>query len=73
MFCFTLLIYPLHCMIFIFLYLLFVFFYRLEKENIQHCISNEAKARALQAQQREQELTQKMQQMEAQHEKTGRW
>uniref|UniRef100_A0A674H1L2 SHH signaling and ciliosis regulator SDCCAG8 n=1 Tax=Taeniopygia guttata TaxID=59729 RepID=A0A674H1L2_TAEGU len=43
---------------------------RLEKENIQHCISNEAKARALQAQQREQELTQKMQQMEAQHEKT---
>ncbi|NXF22453.1 SDCG8 protein, partial [Rhodinocichla rosea] len=43
---------------------------RLEKENIQHSISNEAKARALQAQQREQELTQKMQQMEAQHEKT---
>ncbi|NWZ97543.1 SDCG8 protein, partial [Nesospiza acunhae] len=32
---------------------------RLEKENIQHSISNEAKARALQAQQREQELTQK--------------
>ncbi|KAF2978454.1 hypothetical protein EK904_004414 [Melospiza melodia maxima] len=44
---------------------------RLEKENIQHSVSNEAKARALQAQQREQELTQKMQQMEAQHEKTG--
>ncbi|XP_041260103.1 serologically defined colon cancer antigen 8 isoform X3 [Onychostruthus taczanowskii] len=43
---------------------------RLEKENIQHSISSEAKARALQAQQREQELTQKMQQMEAQHEKT---
>ncbi|NXA52973.1 SDCG8 protein, partial [Nothocercus julius] len=46
---------------------------RLEKESIQHSISNEAKARALQAQQREQELTQKMQQMETQHEKTGRW
>lgn len=60
-------------MIFIFLYFLFGFFYRLEKESIQHSISNEAKARALQAQQREQELTQKMQQMEAQHEKTGRW
>ncbi|NWI85669.1 SDCG8 protein, partial [Pitta sordida] len=43
---------------------------RLEKESIQHSVSNEAKARALQAQQREQELTQKMQQMEAQHEKT---
>uniref|UniRef100_A0A8B9N0L3 Serologically defined colon cancer antigen 8 n=1 Tax=Accipiter nisus TaxID=211598 RepID=A0A8B9N0L3_9AVES len=43
---------------------------RLEKESIQYSISNEAKARALQAQQREQELTQKMQQMEAQHEKT---
>ncbi|NXI55702.1 SDCG8 protein, partial [Chloroceryle aenea] len=43
---------------------------RLERESIQHSISNEAKARALQAQQREQELTQKMQQMEAQHEKT---
>ncbi|NXF95288.1 SDCG8 protein, partial [Eubucco bourcierii] len=43
---------------------------RLQKESIQHSISNEAKARALQAQQREQELTQKMQQMEAQHEKT---
>ncbi|XP_053920115.1 serologically defined colon cancer antigen 8 isoform X1 [Cuculus canorus] len=43
---------------------------RLEKESVQHSISNEAKARALQAQQREQELTQKMQQMEAQHEKT---
>ncbi|XP_063247013.1 serologically defined colon cancer antigen 8 isoform X2 [Prinia subflava] len=43
---------------------------RLEKESIQHSLSNEAKARALQAQQREQELTQKMQQMEAQHEKT---
>ncbi|XP_031448567.1 serologically defined colon cancer antigen 8 isoform X2 [Phasianus colchicus] len=44
---------------------------RLEKESIQRSISNEAKARALQAQQREQELTQKMQQMEAQHEKTA--
>ncbi|XP_042718131.1 serologically defined colon cancer antigen 8 isoform X2 [Lagopus leucura] len=43
---------------------------RLEKESIQRSISNEAKARALQARQREQELTQKMQQMEAQHEKT---
>ncbi|NXS38543.1 SDCG8 protein, partial [Pomatostomus ruficeps] len=43
---------------------------RLEKESIQHSVSNEAKARALQAQQRERELTQKMQQMEAQHEKT---
>ncbi|XP_062980392.1 serologically defined colon cancer antigen 8 isoform X2 [Elgaria multicarinata webbii] len=43
---------------------------RLEKENIQHSFSNEAKTRALQAQQREQELTQKMQQMEAQHDKT---
>ncbi|XP_068264475.1 serologically defined colon cancer antigen 8 isoform X2 [Nyctibius grandis] len=43
---------------------------RLEKESVQQSISNEAKARALQAQQREQELTQKMQQMEAQHEKT---
>ncbi|XP_064014723.1 serologically defined colon cancer antigen 8 [Pogoniulus pusillus] len=43
---------------------------RLQKESIQHSVSNEAKARALQAQQREQELTQKMQQMEAQHEKT---
>ncbi|NXU53021.1 SDCG8 protein, partial [Turnix velox] len=43
---------------------------RLEKESIRQTISNEAKAQALQAQQREQELTQKMQQMEAQHEKT---
>ncbi|KAM6085667.1 serologically defined colon cancer antigen 8 isoform 2-T2 [Theristicus caerulescens] len=43
---------------------------RLEKESIQQSISSEAKAQALQAQQREQELTQKMQQMEAQHEKT---
>ncbi|XP_052662425.1 serologically defined colon cancer antigen 8 isoform X1 [Harpia harpyja] len=43
---------------------------RLEKESIQYSVSNEAKAQALQAQQREQELTQKMQQMEAQHEKT---
>lgn len=71
MFCFAILLYYLQYMIFIFLY--FLFFYRLEKESIQHSISNEAKARALQAQQREQELTQKMQQMEAQHEKTGRW
>ncbi|XP_051472170.1 serologically defined colon cancer antigen 8 isoform X1 [Apus apus] len=43
---------------------------RLEKESIQQSNSDKAKARALQAQQREQELTQKMQQMEAQHEKT---
>ncbi|NXP69827.1 SDCG8 protein, partial [Ramphastos sulfuratus] len=43
---------------------------RLQKASIQNSLSNEAKARALQAQQREQELTQKMQQMEAQHEKT---
>ncbi|KAM6467702.1 serologically defined colon cancer antigen 8 isoform 3-T4 [Liasis olivaceus] len=45
-------------------------FLRLEKENIQHSLSNEAKTRVLQAQQREQELTQKMRQMEAQHDKT---
>ncbi|XP_050806355.1 serologically defined colon cancer antigen 8 isoform X8 [Gopherus flavomarginatus] len=44
---------------------------RLKKESIQHSFSNEAKTRALQAEQREQELTQKMQQMEAQHDKTG--
>ncbi|XP_055464668.1 serologically defined colon cancer antigen 8 isoform X1 [Psammomys obesus] len=43
---------------------------RLEKDSIQQSFSNEAKAQALQAQQREQELTQKMQQMEAQHDKT---
>uniref|UniRef100_A0A8C8R9G8 Serologically defined colon cancer antigen 8 n=1 Tax=Pelusios castaneus TaxID=367368 RepID=A0A8C8R9G8_9SAUR len=43
---------------------------RLEKESIQNSFSNEAKAQALQAEQREQELTQKMQQMEAQHDKT---
>uniref|UniRef100_A0A7M4G044 SHH signaling and ciliosis regulator SDCCAG8 n=1 Tax=Crocodylus porosus TaxID=8502 RepID=A0A7M4G044_CROPO len=43
---------------------------RLEKESIQHSFNSEAKAQALQAQQREQELTQKMQQMEAQHDKT---
>ncbi|XP_050806345.1 serologically defined colon cancer antigen 8 isoform X1 [Gopherus flavomarginatus] len=43
---------------------------RLKKESIQHSFSNEAKTRALQAEQREQELTQKMQQMEAQHDKT---
>ncbi|XP_074846193.1 serologically defined colon cancer antigen 8 isoform X4 [Carettochelys insculpta] len=43
---------------------------RLEKENIQQSFSNEAKTRSLQAEQREQELTQKMQQMEAQHDKT---
>lgn len=49
------------------------FFSRLEKENIQHSFSNEAKTRVLQAQQREQDLTQKMRQMEAQHDKTGRW
>ncbi|KAF7254167.1 hypothetical protein EYD10_00274 [Varanus komodoensis] len=43
---------------------------KLEKESIQQSFSNEAKTRALQAQQREQELTQKMQQMETQHDKT---
>uniref|UniRef100_A0A667J1J1 Serologically defined colon cancer antigen 8 n=1 Tax=Lynx canadensis TaxID=61383 RepID=A0A667J1J1_LYNCA len=43
---------------------------RLEKDSIQQRLSNEAKAQALQAQQREQELTQKIQQMEAQHDKT---
>ncbi|KAM5301146.1 serologically defined colon cancer antigen 8 isoform 3-T4 [Glossophaga mutica] len=43
---------------------------RLEKESIQQSCSNEAKAQALQARQREQELTQKIQQMEAQHDKT---
>lgn len=48
-------------------------FCRLEKDSIQQSFSNEAKAQALQAQQREQELTQKIQQMEAQHDKTGGW
>eukprot|EP00072_Mus_musculus_P058224 XP_011237184.1 PREDICTED: serologically defined colon cancer antigen 8 homolog isoform X4 [Mus musculus] len=43
---------------------------RLEKDSIQQSFSNEAKAQALQAQQREQELTQKIQQMETQHDKT---
>ncbi|MXQ81936.1 hypothetical protein E5288_WYG004740 [Bos mutus] len=43
---------------------------RLEKDSVQQSFSNEAKAQALQAQQREQELTQKIQQMEAQHDKT---
>ncbi|XP_052593707.1 serologically defined colon cancer antigen 8 isoform X4 [Peromyscus californicus insignis] len=43
---------------------------RLEKDSIQQSFSNEAKTRARQAQQREQELTQKIQQMEAQHDKT---
>ncbi|XP_068920565.1 serologically defined colon cancer antigen 8 isoform X2 [Petaurus breviceps papuanus] len=42
---------------------------RLEKESIQQSFSSNAKAQALQAQQREQELTQKMQQMETQHDK----
>lgn len=46
---------------------------RLEKDSIQQSFSNEAKAQALQAQQREQELTQKIQQMETQHDKTGGW
>eukprot|EP00072_Mus_musculus_P066564 XP_017168327.1 PREDICTED: serologically defined colon cancer antigen 8 homolog isoform X6 [Mus musculus] len=45
---------------------------RLEKDSIQQSFSNEAKAQALQAQQREQELTQKIQQMETQHDKTDR-
>lgn len=48
-------------------------FCRLEKDSIQQSLSNEAKAQALQAQQREQELTQKIEQMEAQHDKTGGW
>ncbi|XP_062066695.1 serologically defined colon cancer antigen 8 isoform X5 [Lepus europaeus] len=43
---------------------------RLEKGSMQQSFSNEAKAQALQALQREQELTQKIQQMEAQHDKT---
>uniref|UniRef100_A0A8C5LBB2 Serologically defined colon cancer antigen 8 n=1 Tax=Jaculus jaculus TaxID=51337 RepID=A0A8C5LBB2_JACJA len=43
---------------------------RLEKDSIQQSFSKEAKAQALQAQQREQELTQKIRQMEAQHDKT---
>ncbi|XP_059268509.1 serologically defined colon cancer antigen 8 isoform X7 [Mustela nigripes] len=43
---------------------------RLEKDSIQQSFSNEAKAQGLQAQQREQELTQKIQQMEAQHDRT---
>ncbi|KAM5238569.1 serologically defined colon cancer antigen 8 [Ctenodactylus gundi] len=43
---------------------------RLEKDSIQQSFSNEAKAQALQAQQREQELTQKIRQMEAQHDRT---
>lgn len=43
---------------------------RLEKESIQQSLSSEAKAQALQARRREQELTQKMQQMEAQHDRT---
>uniref|UniRef100_A0A8C6V7Q9 Serologically defined colon cancer antigen 8 n=1 Tax=Naja naja TaxID=35670 RepID=A0A8C6V7Q9_NAJNA len=47
-----------------------LYFLRLEKDNIQHSFSNEAKTRVLQAQQREQDLTQKMRQMEAQHDKT---
>lgn len=48
-------------------------FCRLEKDSIQQSFSNEAKAQALQALQREQELTQKIQQMETQHDKTGGW
>uniref|UniRef100_A0A2K6KVQ5 SHH signaling and ciliosis regulator SDCCAG8 n=1 Tax=Rhinopithecus bieti TaxID=61621 RepID=A0A2K6KVQ5_RHIBE len=43
---------------------------RQEKDSIQQSFSKEAKAQALQAQQREWELTQKIQQMEAQHDKT---
>uniref|UniRef100_A0A2K6PEM7 SHH signaling and ciliosis regulator SDCCAG8 n=1 Tax=Rhinopithecus roxellana TaxID=61622 RepID=A0A2K6PEM7_RHIRO len=43
---------------------------RQEKDSIQQSFSKEAKAQALQAQQRERELTQKIQQMEAQHDKT---
>ncbi|XP_078504709.1 serologically defined colon cancer antigen 8 [Lissotriton helveticus] len=40
---------------------------RLEKDGIQQSLSSESRALAAQAQQREQELTQKMQQMAAQH------
>lgn len=40
---------------------------RLEKDGIQQSLSSDARALAAQAQQREQELTQKMQQMAAQH------
>ncbi|XP_038616947.1 serologically defined colon cancer antigen 8 isoform X2 [Tachyglossus aculeatus] len=43
---------------------------RLEKDSIQQSCSNTTKAQALRAQQREQELTQKMQQMETQRDKT---
>nr|XP_033793590.1 serologically defined colon cancer antigen 8 [Geotrypetes seraphini] len=43
---------------------------RMEKDSIQQSLSNDARVLAFQAQQREQELTQKMQQMEAQQDKT---
>uniref|UniRef100_A0A6I8N291 Serologically defined colon cancer antigen 8 n=1 Tax=Ornithorhynchus anatinus TaxID=9258 RepID=A0A6I8N291_ORNAN len=43
---------------------------RLEKDSIQQSCGNTTKAQALRAQQREQELTQKMQQMETQRDKT---
>ncbi|XP_029449843.1 serologically defined colon cancer antigen 8 isoform X2 [Rhinatrema bivittatum] len=43
---------------------------RLEKDSIQHSLSNDVRVLAFQVQQQEQELTQKMQQMEAQHDKT---
>ncbi|MGH0125692.1 UNVERIFIED_CONTAM: hypothetical protein FKN15_071740 [Acipenser sinensis] len=45
---------------------------RLEKEAAVRCRSDDMKALTFQAQHREQELIQKMQQMEAQHEKSGR-
>ncbi|KAM4693703.1 serologically defined colon cancer antigen 8 [Discoglossus pictus] len=44
---------------------------RLEKDGIQNSLSSEIRSVAFQAQQCEQELKQKMQQMEAQHERTA--
>ncbi|XP_020392837.2 serologically defined colon cancer antigen 8 homolog [Rhincodon typus] len=43
---------------------------RMEKDSILHSHSDDVKALAFQSQQREQELTEKIQQMEAQHDKT---
>ncbi|XP_069464057.1 serologically defined colon cancer antigen 8 isoform X2 [Ambystoma mexicanum] len=43
---------------------------RVENEGIQQSLSSDARALALQAQKREQELTQKLQQMEAQRDRT---
>lgn len=44
----------------------------MEKNNIQQSFLNDAKDQAMQAQQREQELIKKIQQMEKEHDKTGR-